>query len=139
MSTTSKFRFGVPLAIASLGFVGCASMKDQNVSSTDQSALLAQKDQEIQRLSTEMSTMERNLSEEQKARMALAGSAKDPEMLPPGAKPGQCFARAFVPPKYEIDTVRVLKSDASKGGGPEGHFPDEGRRREYENSAGARR
>ena len=114
MSTTSKFRFGVPLAIASLGFVGCAGMKGETVSSAEQSALLAQKDQEIQRLSSEMSAMEKNLSEEQKARMALAGSAKDPEMLPPGAKPGQCFARAFVAPTYEIDSVRVLKSDASK-------------------------
>jgi hypothetical protein len=36
------------------------------------------------------------------------------ELLPPGAKPGECYARVFVPPVYKTETLRVVKREASE-------------------------
>lgn len=36
------------------------------------------------------------------------------ELLPPNARPGECYARAFVPPKYEPSEEKVLKTEASE-------------------------
>jgi hypothetical protein len=103
----------VPLAVCA-SLVGCASMQGEQVSSRERDVLLEEKDQEIARLSSEIASMERSLTDEQKARMNLEASAKEQMLLPPEAKPGQCFARAFIPPQYEIETVSVQKSEASK-------------------------
>ncbi len=35
------------------------------------------------------------------------------EMLPPRAKPGECYARVFVPPTYRTETDAVLKREAA--------------------------
>ncbi|MEN8761932.1 MAG: peptidoglycan-binding domain-containing protein [Thiogranum sp.] len=102
----------VSLAVCAL-LVGCAGLQGERTSSRESDVLLAEKDQEIARLSSEIASMERSLSDEQNARVNLEASAKEQMLLPPEAKPGQCFARAFIPPRYEIETVRVKKSDAS--------------------------
>ncbi len=36
------------------------------------------------------------------------------ELLPPNAKPGECYARVFVPPRYQTVTQRVLSRQASE-------------------------
>jgi hypothetical protein len=36
------------------------------------------------------------------------------EMLPPNAKPGECYARVYVPPTYKTTEERVLKKEASE-------------------------
>lgn len=36
------------------------------------------------------------------------------ELLPTNAKPGECYARVFVPPRYQTTTVRVLNRQASE-------------------------
>ena len=40
--------------------------------------------------------------------------AFDPELLPPNAKPGECYARVWVPAKYSTGTEQVLKNEASE-------------------------
>ena len=45
-----------------------------------------------------------------KPAMAASGSAD----LPPGAKPGECYARAMSPPKYETETKKLVKAEASE-------------------------
>ena len=35
------------------------------------------------------------------------------ELLPPAAKPGECYARVYVPPKYGTETERILTREAS--------------------------
>lgn len=50
-------------------------------------------------------------SAEAKANPALAMS-QGLTMLPPEAKPGECYTRVYVPPKYENRTERVLVKDA---------------------------
>lgn len=36
------------------------------------------------------------------------------DLFPPDAKPGQCYARVFVPPTYTTETVEMNKRDSSK-------------------------
>jgi hypothetical protein len=88
-------------------------MQGERLSSSESDALLAEKDKEIERLSTEIASMESSLLTEKAARVTLEDSAKGDMLLPPKAAPGQCFARAFVPPQYEIETVRVQKLEAA--------------------------
>ncbi|MCH9650299.1 MAG: peptidoglycan-binding protein [Deltaproteobacteria bacterium] len=45
---------------------------------------------------------------------AQAQDAMGGELFPPNAKPGECYARVFVPPVYETDTKEVLLSEASE-------------------------
>jgi hypothetical protein len=48
--------------------------------------------------------------------MALAQAAKmeAAELLPPNAKPGECYARVFVPPAYKTETSQVITREASE-------------------------
>lgn len=39
--------------------------------------------------------------------------AQDAPLLPPNAKPGECYSRVFTPPVYDTETVRVLAQEAS--------------------------
>jgi hypothetical protein len=36
------------------------------------------------------------------------------ELLPPNAKPGECYARVFVPPAYKTETAQVITREASE-------------------------
>jgi hypothetical protein len=49
-------------------------------------------------------------SETEAPAMAFEGM----ELLPPGAEPGECYARLFVPPTYKTLTEEVLKNEASE-------------------------
>ena len=48
--------------------------------------------------------------------MALAqtGNMGAAELLPPNAKPGECYARVFVPPTYKNETTQVITREASE-------------------------
>ncbi len=102
----------VSLAVCA-SLVGCAGMQGEPLSSRENASLLAKKDKEIERLSTEIASMESSLLTEKATRATLEDSAKSDMLLPPKASPGQCFARAFIPPQYEIEAVRVQKQDAA--------------------------
>ena len=39
---------------------------------------------------------------------------EEPELLPPNAKPGECYARLFIPPVYKTETEQVLTKEASE-------------------------
>lgn len=95
-------------SIASITMSGCASMRG---SSGDQ-AVIAEKDREIAQLNSEVRQIRTSLTAEQRARLAV--ESPDPDLLPPNAKPGECYARAFVPPVYKTENVRVMKSEASE-------------------------
>ena len=43
-----------------------------------------------------------------------AQNAGNQELFPPNAKPGECYARVFVPPTYKTETTRVLRREASE-------------------------
>jgi hypothetical protein len=40
-------------------------------------------------------------------------AAPDTELIPSSAKPGECYARVYVPPKTRTETVRMVKREAS--------------------------
>jgi len=110
MNISTTQRLILPAFIASLVLSGCASTKG----SVDDQAIIQQKDKEITELNSQVNQMQATLTAEQKARLEIESSSGDVELLPPNAKPGECFARAFVPPVYKTEDVRVLKSDASE-------------------------
>lgn len=119
---------------ALLVFFGCAHKPP----ATDVGQLqhqLAQKDSEIKQLSSSNKQKEAALAEyekkmdqqakavaeaEMKARQAREAMAKAPApagegmLLPPNAKPGECYARVFIPPTYRTITETMLKRGASE-------------------------
>ena len=46
--------------------------------------------------------------------LAQAGNMGAAELLPPNAKPGECYARVFVPPTYKTETAQVITREASE-------------------------
>jgi outer membrane murein-binding lipoprotein Lpp len=116
MFTSTTKRLLLPAVMASITLSGCASMQDGTVDH----AMIAKKDKEIAQLNSQVNQMKQSLTDEQRARMAAEASQSSQsssgelELLPPNAKPGECYARAFVPPVYKTESVRVLKSEASE-------------------------
>ena len=103
---------------AALGLSGCAS----NQASTDAAnAVRAQYEQRIQQKDSEITKLESSLNEAQAAlaskpqmdETSMASTGMEAPLLPPDAKPGECYARVFVPPKYQTKTEQVLKTAAS--------------------------
>jgi len=119
MAKTSKNVLGVLLLAGALAFSGCAHRGSQEVS--DLQSQLNQKDQEIKTLQS--SNQEKDmLLEQYEAKLgdqsSSAAEASQPApgdmLLPPEAKPGECYARVFIPPTYRTSTEKVLMSEASE-------------------------
>ncbi|MBT8366832.1 MAG: peptidoglycan-binding protein, partial [Deltaproteobacteria bacterium] len=119
MAKTSKNVLGVLLLAGALAFIGCAHRGSQEAS--DLQSQLNQKDQEIKAL--ESSNQDKDMQLEQyKAKLgdqsssASEASKPAPEdmLLPPKAKPGECYARVFIPPTYRTATEKVLVHEASE-------------------------
>jgi len=116
------------IALLSLGFVfmffGCA-YEQQNMEMSQLQDQLAQKDEVIKELQASNEQKEATLEEkdayqrrlEEQYRAALAAEKQLPPgemLLPPDAKPGECYARVFVPPTYRTVTETLLKHEASE-------------------------
>ena len=85
----------------------CATCEAKLEQLKNREAQLASKERELQQKAQEL--------EQQKAAAAtkeVQANAGD-LMLPPHAKPGECYARVWVPPKYKTVTEKVLKKEAS--------------------------
>lgn len=116
MIKSSKNVLGVLLLVGALAFIGCAHRGPQEVS--DLQSQLMQKDQEIKTL--ESSNQSKDLLLEQyRAELddpsvqANKPTAEDMR-LPPEAKPGECYARVFIPPTYRTSTEKVLMRGAAE-------------------------
>jgi len=59
----------------------------------------------------ELKAREAALANSANTRLAAASGG---ELLPPGAKPGQCFTRVWLPPQYKTVTNRKLVSEAGE-------------------------
>ena len=106
------------LSVVALGLSGCAS----NQSSTDAtSAVRAQYENRIKQKDSEITRLESSLSEAQAALAAKPEMDEAPAelassetpLLPPDAKPGECYARVFIAPKYQTKSEQALKTAAS--------------------------
>lgn len=123
-------------AVLSAGFIaltGCASMEKYTqlenelaLKQNEIAALQADKEELEDTLAsrqTEMekrvqAAMERERSAQAAEARAQAMASQTPEvqevLLPPNAKPGECYARVLVPPTYKVETEQMLKREASE-------------------------
>ena len=117
-------KLALPVLISTLVMSGCSTVSEKSASTNTANSsdmILIEKDKQI-------SSLESTLQEERAARsrleqeresMASTSSATTTtaagmDMLPPNAKAGECYARVFTAPKYETETLTVLKKDASE-------------------------
>lgn len=103
---------------------GCASSPEQvSTGIQDYEAELAARDAELRQRETEITELRKQIAgggapqvqastdaQASKHSSANASLGID-DLLPPNAKPGQCFARVYTPPSYKTESEQVLKSD----------------------------
>lgn len=95
--------------------VGCS--QKMNMDETAMQSEINKKDKEIQELRATAGDQEQQIQKYQSqlgAQGKMGSGQSGLELLPPGANPGQCFARVFVPPKYITSSEEVLKREASE-------------------------
>lgn len=96
---------------------GCSSEPKAPVITADTNAselksALAKQQSVINNREQQIADLKRQLAANSTApTTAGSGSAG---LLPPAAKPGECFARVFIEPVYKTETVRVQKTAASE-------------------------
>jgi DNA repair exonuclease SbcCD ATPase subunit len=128
MSSIRKQILGVAVLVATLAFFACAHTVSKDVNELQ--SQLKQKDKEIEGLVSanvekdkSLEAYKRKLDEqsgalseaERRAREATETSqAIEAPLLPPEAKPGECYARVFVPPTYRTISEQRLKRGASE-------------------------
>jgi hypothetical protein len=100
-------------------FFGCASMETARVNQLE--GQLAQKDTEIKMLKSGAQQQDKaKLEAEMRAQRAEEASKKSADMssetslLPPEAKPNECYARVFIPPVYQTRTEQMLNRGAAE-------------------------
>ena len=114
-------------AVALLLFTGCANktaMATAECSTAKECAelakqrkeALAQKEQQLSQIEQEL---QRAKQEAERCKASKESTAvKLPEsgmtLLPPDAKPGMCYARVVIPPKYKYEKVRVLLDEGGE-------------------------
>lgn len=99
-------------AVSSIVFAtGCST------TASEQSSINSFKDYELELAARndEITALKRKLDNNQKTTdtntpTSTAGSEGD-DLLPPNAKPGQCFARVYTPPTYKTEKEKIVKSE----------------------------
>jgi len=125
--------FVLTLWVVIFAFFGCANMDTPKMKQLE--SQLMQKDKKITMLESDLEDRETaieqymgQLNEKEKARLDAHMRAKIAEeksmqsydlssataLLPPGASPGECYARVFIPPTYRTDTEQVMAKEASE-------------------------
>ena len=109
------FNYLVPALLVTVvltaGCTSMASQTDTTAASAGQDVMLQQKNEEISTLQSKVGQLRTALAGQQQP-VSPAG-VSDTELLPPNAKPGECYARVFIPPKFKAETQRVLKREAT--------------------------
>ncbi len=123
MKITGVKRF-VLLVLGLLVLVGCSHTSNMEVRSLE--AELQQKDKEIEELSAtnqekdkaiesyRMKLEQQAAAEGRSQELTATSSQVGAELFPPDAKPGECWARVFVPPTYRTMTETVMKTSPSE-------------------------
>ena len=116
---TSRNRPLLGLGFLTLGLTGMAcATQSASVDSGD--AALRTQTQRVESLERELVQREQRIATLTRDLDAKTGpppvSARPPggeELFPPAAKPGECYARVFVPATYRVEEERVLRRAAS--------------------------
>ncbi len=97
-----------------LSVTACSSSgSKQQVVGTDNSDMLRQ----LEARQASLSSQEAELKAREAAlanRPTIGAAAGGGDLLPPGAKPGECFTRVWLPPEYKTVTNRKLVSEAGE-------------------------
>ncbi len=112
MNRNTQKVLAASMLVSSAVLTGCANTQGTSNAGLVDASVLMEKDREIVNLNERLSAMESSLSEERGRQATVPGDGK--ELLPPNAKPGQCYARVFVPPVYKTGKVNVMKNEASQ-------------------------
>lgn len=99
-----KIKLGIAAAAVSAVLAGCNTTQPKS----DLASRLQAAEQENTELRSEVTQLEQSVASMQGQ---PAGSAS---LLPPSAKAGECYARAFVPAQYKPVTKTVLKREAGE-------------------------
>ena len=100
--------------------IGCASVSknESNVGdlSGDTNALMAEKDQEIARLTQQLRSVQNACPTDaaENVEECSAPVTTATNLFPPNPKPGECYARVIVPAQYSTSTDRLLVREASE-------------------------
>jgi len=100
-----KIKLGIAAAAVSAVLAGCNTTQPK---SDDLASRLQAAEKENSELRGEVAQLEQSVATMQGQPEGAAS------LLPPAAKPGECYARAFVPPKYKPVSKTVLKREASQ-------------------------
>jgi hypothetical protein len=105
------------LLVAGLASSGCSTMTGKTTTETTstaaQDAALAEKDSEISSLQSTINRLKQSLAADESQKTATMAGVAGTELLPPNAKPGECYARVFIPPQYKTEDIRVVRREAS--------------------------
>ena len=119
MKKPSKNALGIVLLAGVLAFIGCAHSGSHEVG--DLQSQLKQKDQKIKTLETSnqdkdmlLEQYQARLNEQSGGATEASMSASGDMLLPPKAKPGECYARVFIPPAYRTSTEKALMRGAAE-------------------------
>jgi hypothetical protein len=105
------------LLVAGLASSGCSTMTGKTTTDTasmgDEDAALAEKDSEISSLRSTIDRLKQSLTASETDKSAATAGIAGTELLPPNAKPGECYARVFIPPQYKTEQIRVVSREAT--------------------------
>lgn len=103
----------VPLAGAvALVLTGCVN--ESNTRVTDLEAQLVDSRNQNQTLRSDIAALQQKVESHQNTMNSMGPAAADGELLPPGAKSGECYARVWVDAEYRTIDKQVLVSEASE-------------------------
>ena len=114
MSKTS-LRIGLPVVVTALAIGGCTTTTKTDQTTTQLGKIsqleeeLRGKTNEVSSLQSTVTELQDSLSTERTAHTKMMestqmGAAGSDVLLPPNAKPGECYARVYIPPTYKTDT-----------------------------------
>ena len=115
-----KNHLTLAMTTAGLGLFlgGCSSMDPVDPSAQLQEELMAAKNRNSELVSTNSSLQSSLTTREQALEdlrtKLMAAEMVTPDLLPPNAKPGECYARVFTPPVYEPVSKTVVHREASE-------------------------
>lgn len=105
---------------AAIALGGCATTNQGNNAQADLQQQLNQTQQQNSQLQSQNARLQQQLSSAEQNQQASQTSSSSNSMgdaislVPPNAKPGECFARVVTPAKFKTSQQRILKSAASK-------------------------
>lgn len=105
-----SIRLAVAAAAISAALGGCTSTQPKD----DLASRLATAEQENSQLRSSVAELEQSVATRDQRIASMQGGGASGSLLPPAAKPGECYARAFVEPQYKPVSKTVLKREASE-------------------------